>query len=396
MSTICSKCGAEKTSTKCNFCGSEENLPSVSNDDVTLKLLAESEYKTGNYSSALQYYNQLYKKEPKNTSIIAYRSFCLYKLQLIQKKELTNYFSSLFYISSDTDLLKTIITQYSDSIKGSRIRSILELINAEIILKIFNNVELYHHLLKIIQNEIDNKNYIEIDFILFKSVFSQKKNINNDFYNDFINFILKNEILRANNHPSKLESEDYKITVDELVELISFSKNGYIPKSIFRYFFITQNNDKTLNDWQKILLNIKPEFSLIKAQIEEEVNNALNSIWYFKEGNKGGWKYVFTMETEEVKKKITSILKIGEKRANTNNCFIATATMGSNDHPVVLDLRIFRDNWLLDRKWGLAFTEYYYKYSPNAAKIIEKSYILRIASYLFIIKPLHFLIQRIR
>ena len=191
MSTICSKCGAEKTSTKCNFCGSEESLPSVSNDDVTLKLLAEREYKTGNYSSALQHYNQLYEKEPKNTSIIAYRSFCLYKLNLILKKELTNYFSSLFYISSDTDLLKTIITQYSDSIKGSGILSILELINAEIILKIFNNVELYHHLLKIIQNEIDNKNYIKIDFILFKSVFSQKKNINNDFYNDFINFILK-------------------------------------------------------------------------------------------------------------------------------------------------------------------------------------------------------------
>jgi hypothetical protein len=72
------------------------------------------------------------------------------------------------------------------------------------------------------------------------------------------------------------------------------------------------------------------------------------------------------------------------------SCFIATATMGSYDHPVVVDLRLFRDNWLLKREWGISFVNWYYKKGPHVAAIIEKSYILKIISYYIIIKPLHF------
>ena len=69
-------------------------------------------------------------------------------------------------------------------------------------------------------------------------------------------------------------------------------------------------------------------------------------------------------------------------------CFIATAAMGDYDHPVVVDLRVFRDNWLLKRQWGINFTNWYYTYGPKAASLIEKSKLLRKATFFFVVKPL--------
>jgi hypothetical protein len=69
-------------------------------------------------------------------------------------------------------------------------------------------------------------------------------------------------------------------------------------------------------------------------------------------------------------------------------CFIATAAMGNYDHPVVMDLRFFRDNWLLKRNWGRKFTKWYYKHGPKAATLIEKSVILKKLTFIFVVKPL--------
>ena len=74
-----------------------------------------------------------------------------------------------------------------------------------------------------------------------------------------------------------------------------------------------------------------------------------------------------------------------------SGCFIATATMGSYNHPVVLDLRYFRDNWLLKRNWGLAFTKWYYTHGPKAARVIEKSIILKKLTFFFFVKPIQLL-----
>jgi tetratricopeptide (TPR) repeat protein len=77
------------------------------------------------------------------------------------------------------------------------------------------------------------------------------------------------------------------------------------------------------------------------------------------------------------------------KKISQTECFIATATMGSYDHPVVMDLRFFRDNWLLKREWGVAFTKWYYTHGQKTAKVIEKFQCLKIFSYYFIVKPAH-------
>ena len=77
-------------------------------------------------------------------------------------------------------------------------------------------------------------------------------------------------------------------------------------------------------------------------------------------------------------------------------CFIATAAMGDYDHPVVIDLRDFRDDWLLKRNWGVKFTNWYYSHGPKAASVIEKSFFLRRLTFIFLVKPLHIITKRIK
>ncbi len=79
-----------------------------------------------------------------------------------------------------------------------------------------------------------------------------------------------------------------------------------------------------------------------------------------------------------------------------SGCFIATATMGSYDHPEVMKLRNFRDNWILEKKWGENFVTWYYHYGAIGAKYIEKSFLLKKVCYLLIVKPLVLLTKLIK
>ncbi len=76
-----------------------------------------------------------------------------------------------------------------------------------------------------------------------------------------------------------------------------------------------------------------------------------------------------------------------EKQAK-GACFIATVTMDGYDNPKVIELRQFRDEWILKRTWGEAFVNWYYYYGAKAAKAIEFSFVLKKLSYLFIVMPL--------
>jgi len=77
-------------------------------------------------------------------------------------------------------------------------------------------------------------------------------------------------------------------------------------------------------------------------------------------------------------------------------CFIATAAMGDYDHPVVLDLRLFRDNWLLKRNWGINFTNWYYTHGPKAASVIEKSTSMKKLTFYLVVKPLQIITRNLK
>ncbi len=68
-------------------------------------------------------------------------------------------------------------------------------------------------------------------------------------------------------------------------------------------------------------------------------------------------------------------------------CFVATATLGDCDHPVVTTLRQFRDEWLSSFASGRRFIEGYYRFGPFVADVIRRSQLLRILSYAFLVKP---------
>ena len=96
---------------------------------------------------------------------------------------------------------------------------------------------------------------------------------------------------------------------------------------------------------------------------------------------------------------IEAIIPIGSENAkapSSGGCFIATAAMGNHDHPVVMDLRLFRDNWLLKRDWGVNFTKWYYTHGPKAASIIEKSNALKKITFYAIVKPLQIITKKLK
>jgi subtilisin family serine protease len=62
---------------------------------------------------------------------------------------------------------------------------------------------------------------------------------------------------------------------------------------------------------------------------------------------------------------------------HSNGCFIATAAYGSVMEPHVEILRAFKDRYLLTNAPGRAFVNFYYRYSPPLARLIESNSILR-------------------
>ena len=72
-----------------------------------------------------------------------------------------------------------------------------------------------------------------------------------------------------------------------------------------------------------------------------------------------------------------------------SGCFVATATLGDSNHPIIYDLRFYRDNYLRKRNWGRVFIKQYYTYSPFLANIIKRNNILRKLCLYLLIKPIH-------
>ena len=62
-------------------------------------------------------------------------------------------------------------------------------------------------------------------------------------------------------------------------------------------------------------------------------------------------------EAEEISKK--------QQKSNSGGCYIATMVYGDYEHPQVMVLREFRDNFLSKHLIGRSFIKFYYRYSPN-------------------------------
>jgi hypothetical protein len=172
-----------------------------------------------------------------------------------------------------------------------------------------------------------------------------------------------------------------KIVVFTNGKLIISSNCQYvekIAKEIFNYYELNPiKEEKTTS----LSINTKIDLHALSWDSKGEIN-------YFKEFSSS------LVKCDKCEKKITHRTKLDNKGLCSQckgACFIATATMGSYDHPEVMLLRNFRDNWILEKSWGEAFVKFYYHYGAIAAKSIEKSFILKKICYLLIVKPVVFL-----
>jgi len=78
------------------------------------------------------------------------------------------------------------------------------------------------------------------------------------------------------------------------------------------------------------------------------------------------------------------------KPASSNaksGCFVATACYGDYDHPAVMELRCFRDEYLEASRAGRASVRWYYNWSPAFARLVTSSSALRALAKVVIVLP---------
>lgn len=127
------------------------------------------------------------------------------------------------------------------------------------------------------------------------------------------------------------------------------------------------------------------------------IPDKVQSFFLYNNGNKVFWSYNliidsdFRLKFDFIPPKIKNVevnIESNSNEKSSGKCFIATATMGSYDHPEVMELRGFRDDWILKQSWGQNFVKWYYHYGEKLAKVIEQSFVLKKISYWVIVKPL--------
>jgi hypothetical protein len=75
----------------------------------------------------------------------------------------------------------------------------------------------------------------------------------------------------------------------------------------------------------------------------------------------------------------TDTVGFSESAGDEGGCFVATAAWGDYDHPMVLDLRAFRDNVLQHSAVGRSLVQLYYATSPPLARALAASSTARLA-----------------
>lgn len=269
--------------------------------------------------------------------------FCAFCGNVIEKKyQLNESRVEENLIKAKPEIIENYLT-----LKYRKINSIIEVISW------FSDSELDD----IINLDLSNNNISSLDGLLrFQNL--QVISLNNNKFENITDNelqIINSISLLTNNEGIRIELKDNPFKSFDWLEKIDYAKilNTYVGQ--------VEMNYATFNTY------IDPHYDFVSLCIWTNERNLL--FWHPK----------------------SSLNKQNNKISKQGNCFIATATMGSYDHPEVIELRYFRDNWILKKKWGASFVEWYYHYGPIAAKSIEKSFMLKKICYLLIVKPLIYL-----
>jgi hypothetical protein len=150
---------------------------------------------------------------------------------------------------------------------------------------------------------------------------------------------------------------------------------GLIPSLIFRGAFnLATKVEDDLVEKDGTLFSLY----FLENSIEKKIDIIVDSFYVeqFEIFLKTNWNKIAPPKTVEETKE---------------GCFIATACYNDYDHPIVYQLRDFRDYFLNKKKWGRKFISFYYKNSPRYAKVIKSNNYLKHFFKIALIKPLYYL-----
>lgn len=118
---------------------------------------------------------------------------------------------------------------------------------------------------------------------------------------------------------------------------------------------------------------------------------------YFKNHKDAGDRYAVA---DNLRLKLASQIrdlnpaaKLPILKPSGSGCFIATALAGDENHPIVANLRNFRDSVLLENAGGKVFVANYYRFSPPIARLLKKSLILRKILFYLLLIPINLFVK---
>lgn len=394
----CPYCGAPNDSTsKCTYCGEifKKGISLLSSKtDKGLFDLAIYSYRETDYSKAVELFEKIIIKD--NDNKIAWFYKCIsefldsYKPSLDKLIEKIRPYKSLPVFEKEFLLVlhKSLIPDKPSFDSDDNLS-----LNPYQKINSYNTLELFNLISGLSDTSINE--FTDIYAIRHQAFVKRPGFWDNDLFAE-INLFLQSSILISSD---KNKSEKYLETIKELL----LSRYKYLKKQ--KEDALEYLNEKTNPHISKELLF---QVNTLKNTVIREMNESIEIFNFFINNLLKNFENSNLESTEiiEIKLSIEKFLQskidaniYPEKKnpeSNKTGCFIATATMGSYNHPVVMDLRMFRDNWLLKRKWGVAFTDWYYVYGAKAARVIEKSVVLKRLAYIIIVKPLQLIIKHMK
>jgi hypothetical protein len=172
----------------------------------------------------------------------------------------------------------------------------------------------------------------------------------------------------------------YEKAISEIDAQVSVMRMSMSYNQTINYSKVNKMKATCL-DWDKVVKAVNSEISMNdveaiqrcsnQSKVSEYKNlvnflfsklgpiqiNQVNHICY--------WKDVRAAQAKSTAKKVGSTMGTA---VNKVGCYIATMAYGNYDHPQVIELRRFRDNFLSKTIVGRSFIILYYKYSPRLVK----------------------------
>lgn len=394
MNVKCQSCGAPQASNSelnCTYCGVQlTSKIEISDKDHNELSLAFYEYKKGNLSKALLLFEDIIKVQESNPSAWIYKVNCELRLNTPNSDDYKEFEQSVNWLiekfGGNKQLLALIEKALLDTIHflfQLRIKRPIPKINMQ-------NVEGFLESQTLLSVERKEDSFFKVISRLaqfFPSSFSKG-------FLSLLNAYLHN-LANNNFYNKKLHSR-----------ILAF------PEILFDLTYLLSKAQLNLTEY---FLSIFKSIEYASDDYKTSRNGAVDQCVHFSDLHLSTWRFSET-EIQEIKKldinyqlikQYLLTLKVepeiekpaaaqAQKEESKKGCFIATAALGDYDHPVVVDLREFRDNRLLKRPWGIKFTEWYYRHGPYWAKVIKTSILLKKTAMVMIVLPVHQLTRLLR